>query len=184
MNMNLRSTGVALIGAALSAIAAPAAYADDNCMQIRGRAVFANPTGVPNCSFEGEAFDFCIEGRVRGTLRGSWTAYGKGDWFVDLPASEFPVPEDTLSNYNREFNVFSTRRGTLIGDSQYVFDIRIFDVDGGFVTPIIIDRGTGIFEGATGWIAGVLTDGALSRAVLLGEVCGPHVPADGDEDSD
>lgn len=176
MNIELRKLSATLAGAVL--VAAVPAQADDNCMQIKGRAVFDNPAGEPNCSFEGESFDFCFEGRVRGTLQGTWAAFGKGDWFVDLPASDFPVPEETLSNYNREFNVFRTHWGTLIGDSQYVFDIRIFDVGGGFVSPVIIERGTGMFEGATGWIAAVFTDGALSRAELLGEVCGPHVRGD------
>lgn len=175
MNAELRKTGFTLAVGALLGVTALPALADGNCLNVYSRAVFDNPDGTPDCSFGDQAFDFCFEAKMRGTLRGTWTAFGKADWFVDLAAPDFPVPEETLSNYNREFNVFSTRKGKLIGDSQYVFDIRIFDVGGGFVSPVIIEGGTGMFEGATGWIAAVLTDAALSRAILIGEVCGPLI---------
>lgn len=182
MNIELRKIGVLLVGGALIAVAAPSAFADGNCLRIKSWAVFDNPLGEPDCGFEEEAFAFCLEGKVRGTLKGTWKAFGNADWFVDLTSPAFPVPEETLSNYNREFNVFSTRKGKLIGDSQYVFDIRIFDAGGGFVSPVMIERGTGMFEGATGWIAGVFTDSDLSRAILLGEVCGPRVRGRDDDD--
>lgn len=177
MNSIRLKIGLLFLGGTLAAGAAPIAFAGDQCMDIRGRALFTAPPEA-DCTFEGERFDFCLEGTVRGKLKGTWRAFGQNDWFVDLPASEFPVPEETLSNYNREFNVFSTRDGLLVGDSQYVFDIRIFDNGGGFTTPIMIERGTGRFEGATGWIVGVFTDAALSRGVLLGKVCGPYILGD------
>lgn len=187
MNIRPIPTSIALFGSVLLMFSAQTALADHNCKKVHGRADFSNPLGEPNCIVGNEAFDFCFSGQVRGSLRGSWTAYGFGDWFVPLNAPDFPVPDETLSNYNREFNVFTTRRGTLFGDSQYVFDTRIFDVGGGFVSPIIIEGGTGIYQGATGWIAGVFTDAEISTAKLVGEVCGPYIPAarrDEDEGDD
>lgn len=184
MKYTVKQFRTAVVAGVLACAALPA-HADGGCMDIRSRVVFGDGIAGPSCSIEGESFDICLEGRVRGTLRGTWHAFTNFDWFVDLAAPQFPVPEETLSNYTREFNVFSTRRGSLIGDSQYVFDVRIFDVGGGFVVPVMIERGTGEFEGATGWIAAVFTDAGLSRGVLRGEVCGPGIRSDNDDsDSD
>lgn len=177
MNINLIRMSITLVCSACLASTAQLALADENCRKVVSQADFSNPEGEPDCVVGNEAFDFCFSGQVRGSLRGTWTAYGMGEYFVPLSPPDFPVPEETFSNYNREFNVFTTNKGTLFGDSQYVFDTRIFDVGGGFVSPIMIEGGTGIYTRATGWIAGVFTDGAISKARLIGEVCGPYIPA-------
>jgi hypothetical protein len=159
------------------------ASASEQCRQINAKADFPNPLGeTEGCTFGGQDFDLCITGNVRGTIKGEWVAYFLNEWFIIIEPPDFPVPEETLANYNREFQVFTTDKGEIYGDAQYVFDIRIFDVGGGFVDPIIVTGGTGWYEGATGWIAAVFTDGALSKAKLHGEICGPSLPQNDDDD--
>jgi hypothetical protein len=172
-----------LVAGAICLGFAPSASASDQCKQILAKADFPNPLGeTEGCTVNGQDFDSCITGNLRGTIKGKWVAYFLDEWFIIIEPPEFPVPEETLANYNREFEVFTTNKGEIYGDAQYVFDIRIFDVDGGFVAPIIVTGGTGWYEGATGWIAAVVSDGALSKANLHGEICGPNIPPRDDDD--
>lgn len=62
----------------------------------------------------------------------------------------------------------------LVGEAQYVFELRHYDV-GGAAVPMIITGGTGIYEDAYGWIAWTLTDNNLESFSLNGRVCGPNI---------
>jgi hypothetical protein len=174
MNIKIRKLFLASsVGFLLPAVAA--AHTNEmGCQNIHARAEIQN-TPV-DCEYNGTTYDFCFSLKVRGTIKATWVAYGMGDYFVILDPAEFPVPPETESNYNREFNVFNTHRGSFHGDSQYVFDLRIFDVGGGFASPVIVEGGTGIYEDATGFVVAAFLDGDLSSAALVGRVCGPHMP--------
>jgi hypothetical protein len=172
-----------MLGGAICLSFAQIASASEPCRQVEAKANFPNPLGeTERCEFDGQDFDLCIRGNVRGTIKGELVAYFLDEWFIIIEQPDFPVPEGTLANYNREFLVFTTSKGEIFGDAQYIFDIRIFDVDGGFVDPIIVTGGTGWYEGATGWIAMVSTNGELDKAKLLGEICGPNIPTGDNND--
>lgn len=179
--MNRNSTIVAATAAA-AICSGTMVNADDDqhCQTVRQRSAVVDAQ-FP-CSID-PSFSGCFVLSSKGIF-GTWLAFVQDAWFVPLDPPDFPVPPQAVSNYNREFNVYSNEHGSVHGDSQYVFDLRIFDVGGGFVSPAIIDGGTGIYEGATGFISSTFVDADLTRAIVIGRVCGPNIPGDDDDDSD
>ncbi len=163
----------------------PALSQDENanCKKVRG---FAEVVGLQIPCLENPEFWACYITAVRGTLKGKWVSYQQEGWFdMDLREAGLPVPPDSpVTWYGREFEVFSTKKGTVYGDMQTAFDARVFDSDGGAALPTIVTGGTGIYEGATGWIVPVFTDGTIEKLILLGRICGPNIPYDDDDDSD
>ena len=126
---------------------------------------------------EDTAYWGCYIQKIRGTLSGTWVSYQQEDWFVDLGTLGAPVPsESPLSAYLREFEVFTTNKGTVYGDAQTVFDVRLFDSDGGGALPTIITGGTGIYQDAWGWIVLTYTDGTVEEFDVQGRICGPNIP--------
>ena len=162
-----------------------AALADNGqgCQQIRSRAL-VDAAGQESCEFDGYVFPFCIVGELRGNFRGSWVSYYDDGWIVDLSTTTLPEPVPFTSNYAREFEVLTSKKGTLFGDAQYIFDVRIFDVNAPFPLLIIITDGTDKYEGATGWLIATFSDTSFDRAKIRGKVCGPNIPHDDDSDSD
>ena len=155
---------------------------DVKCKKIRGDAEVVD---LQNPCLENTDFWACYVQKVRGTLKGKWVSYQQQGWFdMDLREAGLPVPPGSpVTWYGREFEVFSTKKGTVYGDMQTAFDVRVFDSDGGAALPTIVTGGTGIYEGATGWIVPVNTDGTLEKFTILGRICGPNIPSD-DEDDD
>lgn len=160
--------------------AATSAYATDNCQRVRGE-LTEEDVQFP-CLVNAD-FDGCFLLDMDGTFR-TVHAFVQNDDFILNQDIGLPEPEGSNSNYWRELHVYENSRGTATGDVQYIFDLRIFDVNGGFVAPAIITQGTGIYEGATGWIASVFTDASLQKAIVRGRLCGPNIPRDDDDDSD
>lgn len=64
---------------------------------------------------------------------------------------------------------------------QTAFDLRVFESGGGAALPTIVTGGTGIYEGATGWIVSVLTDETLENITILGRICAPNISSHGDD---
>ena len=156
-------------------LATTSAFAD-KCQDIRGEARVVD-LQVDPCQEDPE-FYACYIQKVRGTLKGEWVSYQQPGWFdMDLREMGLPVPDGSeVTWYGREFEVFSTKKGEVYGDMQTAFDTRIFDSDGGGALPTIVTGGTGIYEGATGWIVPVYTDGTLNNFTILGRICGPNIP--------
>ncbi len=175
---------VALFAAGCSIVSVAAASGTENCRDLKARLTFPNPDGEANCELDGTVYGLCIPGSSKGNLKGMYTAYYQFDWFVPLAPLGVPEPDGANSNYNRNVTVVDTHRGSLIGDSQFVFDLRIFASGGGFVNPTIVTNGTGIYEGARGWFAAVFTDETFMKARLQGRVCGPNIPGGDDDDDD
>jgi hypothetical protein len=42
----------------------------------------------------------------------------------------------------------------------------------------MVEGGTGIYEGATGWINAIYLDAVLENFKVQGRVCGPNIPND------
>lgn len=156
---------------------------DAQCKKIKGHGEVVD-VQIP--CLENPEFSGCLIQNVRGTLKGKWVSYQQEGWFdMDLRAAGLPVPPGSpLTLYGREFEVFSTKKGTVYGDSQTAFDVRIFESGGGAAIPTVVTGGTGIYEGATGWIVPVFTDGLLEKFTILGRICGPNIDSDSDSDSD
>ena len=157
---------------------------DVHCKKIRG---YAEVVDLQFPCQEDPEFWACYIQKVRGTLKGTWVSYQQEGWFdMDLGAAGLPVPPGSpVTWYGREFEVFSTKKGTVYGDMQTAFDVRVFESDGGGALPTIVTGGTGIYEGATGWIVPVYTDGTLEKFTIQGQICGPNIPfEDDDDDSD
>ncbi len=177
---------VVVIGAFLLALAAmqPAGAQDEEtqCKKVRGHGEVV-AYQIP--CLEDPEFYFCIVSETRGGLKGKWVSYQQEDWgSMFLGDAGLPVPPGApVTWYIREFEVFSTKKGTVYGDMQATFDARIFDSGGGAALPTIVTGGTGIYEDATGWIVVILTDESLENFKILGRICGPNIPSD-DDDSD
>lgn len=154
---------------------------DIQCKKIRGHGKVVD---FQTPCLENPEFSFCIVQEVRGGLTGTWVSNQQDGWGdQDLAAAGLPVPPDSpITWYIREFEVFSTKHGTVYGDSQLALDARIFDSGGGAAIPTVITGGTGIYEGATGWIVAVSTDELIEEFTILGEICGPKIRYDDDLD--
>ena len=153
---------------------------DAQCKNIRGHAELV---AVQIPCLENPEFWGCFIQKVTGTLKGKWVAYQQEGWGnMELGAAGLPVPPGSpVTWYVREFEVFSTKKGTVYGDSQTAFDARVFEY-GGAALPTIVTGGTGIYEGATGWIVPVFTDETIEKLTILGRICGPNIPSDDDDD--
>ena len=128
----------------------PVALADDDgnhCRNINAKALFQEAQSP--CEFDGIEYDVCYISKVWGTINGSWTGYAQDEWLVVLEDRGLPTPPGAASSYyNREFEVFTSKQGTVWGDSHYILD-SLFDAsDGGASIPTYVSGGTGIYEGA------------------------------------
>jgi len=155
----------------------PAAFAGDQCRHINGHAFL---TGFQEtCEFDSIEYDACYITKIRGSINGSWVSYVQRDWGFALEDLGVPTPPDAgLSFYNREFEVFTSKQGTVWGDSQFVFDLRAVDSGGGTAIPTMVTGGTGIYEDAQGWITATGTDSDFSKFSVRGRVCGPNIESD------
>lgn len=153
----------------------PAAFADEKCQRIRGQAEFVG--FEEPCHFDGTEYAFCIVAETRGTLKGTWVSYFQEDWTVlleELEGLPIPTPPGAFESlYNREFDVFTSRRGEIWGESQYVFDLRVVESGGGTAVPVIITGGSGKYEDAYGWITPIVTNADLTTFSMHGRVCRP-----------
>ena len=155
----------------------PAAFAGnggDNCRNINAHATWVGEG--PACEFNSTTYDYCYMAKVRGNLNGSWDSYVMWDWYVILESLGVQTPPEAGESwYNRELEVFTTKHGMVWGDAQFVFDLRVFDSDGGPSIPTMVTGGTGMYEDAYGWINGIYLDAALVNFELNGRVCGPNI---------
>jgi hypothetical protein len=179
--LNMEILKQILMMAGLALLLATTSAFGDKCQDIRGSAKVVD-LQVDPCQ-ENDEFYACYIQKVSGTLKGKWVSYQQPDWFdKDLRVYGLPVPEGSeVTWYGREFEVFTTKKGEVYGDAQTAFDTRIFDSDGGGALPTIVTGGSGIYEGATGWIVPVYTDGELDNFTILGRICVPNIPEDDDE---
>jgi hypothetical protein len=104
----------------------------------------------------------------------------KGQGLVEIdtfPASQGPAPTPA---YSGAHTVIHTKKGDLTCTEAALFDL--IGPDHGFVDECIITGGTGIYEGATGYIQEV---GTFDFAANLGELeyFGKITYADKDDDS-
>jgi hypothetical protein len=130
-------------------------------------------TYLDECSYQGEDYVWCIETPVTGNLRGTWHYYSRPDAnYFDLA-----VPDDALGvpGWNLwvvwSLSVFETRKGDIITQENEILNLDIFDSYGALSGMAFIVGGTGDYEGATGWLGFVTTEG--NGGVLMGEVCTP-----------
>ncbi len=174
-------TGATLL---MLAVTQPAFSQDEDaqCKKIQG---YVETVDLQIPCEEDPAYWGCYVSKVRGTLKGTLFSYQLEGWFdTDLRTVGLPVPPEVETLYGREFEVFSTKEGVVYGDMQTAFDTRVFESDGGAALPTIVTGGTGIYEGATGWIVLVATDGTIEDFTILGRICGPNIPYDDDDDED
>ena len=146
---------------------------DMECKAVAGKGT--QQSFQEQCEFDGTAYDLCINMKLFSRDFSSHDAYGNYDWFIDLGSLGFPVPEGSTTNYNREFNVLTSDEGMVFGDVQYAFDDRIFESHGGFVAPMIVTGGTGMYDGATGWVAFMFIDETIEKQRFFGRICGPGI---------
>ena len=145
------------------------------CQKIKGHAVLQD--FQEDCEYAGIEYSMCFIQQIKGTIKGSWVSYIQDEWWVVLGDLGVPTPPAAgPSWYNREFQVFTTKRGTLWGEAQFVFDERAWaEPDGGTAFPAIITGGTEMYEGATGWITSIATDATIAKWTVHGRVCGPNI---------
>ena len=162
-----------LLAALLLAIPmALAANGDDQCRNMNGHGDYAFAS--ESCEFDGTTYWVCFGYKTRGTINGYFVEHFQEDWyFADLGSLPAPYP----SFYVREFSVLYAKQGMIWGEAQYIFDWRNF-YTGGVAVPIMITGGTGMYEGAYGWITFTVTDASLEKLSYDGRVCGPNIADD------
>ena len=157
-------------------LAFPLAIADDHCRNMNGHGRTVDIQEP--CEFDGVVYDFCFVNEVRGTINGTVFEYFQWDWIVWLEGLGVPTPPDAGGSfYNREFAVLTSKQGTVWGEAQYVYDLRVLDT-GGVAVPTLVTGGTGIYEDAYGWITFTFGDETLLPFSIDGRVCGPNISTD------
>jgi len=139
-----------------------------DCKPIRvqvGAAVY-----LPPCEYLGADYEYCIETPVVGTLNGVWRFYGPAGNWVDVPA---PMPRYSGLAGGWGLDVFVTTEGELYSQNAYVWHYDTWSVAQDFVysSTSYITGGTGKFEGVTGWLGFVGTEGA--GGIMFGQYCKP-----------
>jgi len=158
----------------------PVAFANadgNNCRNINAKAVLVDIEA--DCEFAGIEYSGCFITKIKGTINGSWISYVKDEWYVILEDLGVDTPDLAEESwYNREFEVFHSKQGTVWGNAQFILDWQSWTNDGGPSIPTMVEGGTGIYEGATGWINAIYLDAALENFKVQGRVCGPNIPDD------
>jgi len=151
---------------------AAVANGEDQCRNIKAQASLLDEHF--DCEYGGTDYDYCYISKIQGNFKGLWTTYVQFSWYEIL--EDLGVQTGTAESwYNREFEVFTTKQGTVWGDAQFVFDDRYFQSNGGTAIPTMITGGTGIYADATGWITLIYTDGTIANWRVYGRVCGPNI---------
>lgn len=151
------------------------ANGDIQCRQMNGRADYVAQPDV--CEFDGTSYATCYEYSTRGTINGSYLEYMQEGWDWVWLGDVLPAP-NFMSFYFREFSVLTSKQGQIWGDAQYVFNLQNVAIDmGGTAVPIMVTGGSGMYEGAFGWVTFTSLDGAGATLTYDGRVCGPNIPS-------
>jgi hypothetical protein len=111
------------------------------------------------------------------SFNGTWMTYVQYEWYVILEDIGVQTPDLAIESwYNREFEVFHSKQGTVWGDAQFILDWQFDASDGGESIPAYVSGGTGIYEDAEGWINAIYQDAAMEHFELHGKICGPNIP--------
>ena len=158
----------------------PVAFANDDgndCRNINAKAVW---TGFEEgCEFAGIEYSACYTSRIKGTINGTWMSYVQYEWYVILEDLLVDTPDPAIESwYNREFEVFHSKQGTVWGNAHFILDWQFDSSDGGASIPTMVTGGTGIYEDAEGWINAIYLDAAMEHFKVQGRVCGPNIPND------
>jgi hypothetical protein len=175
----------------LGAISSQTAVAEENCKKVSAHGTLIGYEF--DCELNGEKYLYCPQMTLKGQSKGRWDAGVKEEWdFLSMngavlqSGAVLPTPDDTYNFWGREFDVLKLKHGNIFAEAQYYIDARIYDVNSAFPWSMLITGGTGIYEGATGWILAVFEDSSFEKARLQGQVCGPYIPGrnDGDDSDD
>jgi hypothetical protein len=148
-------------------LAASSATAGD-CKKII--AVVGATTFLNECSYGGEDYIWCAEMPVTGNLRGTWHFYGR----PDFNGFDLTVPDVLgIPGWNLwvvwSISVFETRKGDIITEENEILNHDVYFTHGALSSMAVVIGGTGKYDGATGWLGAVLTEG--EGGVLRGEIC-------------
>ena len=121
----------------------------------------------PECTFQGVDYLWCLEAPGNGTLNGTWWYYGSvWDNFVEVLD---PMPRHPGFWAYYAVSSMITSKGELWMRNTGVMDLENYFGDFPFGTETIaIVGGTGVYEGATGWLGFIWSD---YGGVMKGEVC-------------
>jgi hypothetical protein len=130
---------LALVTAIVAAVAAlvAATNATSSSSAIHGRML--NISNFPCASATGVCSSFTATGSIKGT----------GTVFIDTFPTPYPTPQ-SRSLVSAAHTIIETRKGNLTCSELAVFDAPLPDHP--FVDLCIITGGTGVYEGATGYI--------------------------------
>jgi hypothetical protein len=138
---------------------------------------------LPPCELDGTLYDICIETPTRGTLNGVWHLYGVVNNWVDFPgpcidscgdAAPAPMPPGYAGiEAGWGLDVYETKGGEVWADDAWLFQWGAYFFQGKavFTSVSSITGGTGMYEGATGWIGFVGSE--VEGGVIKGEICTP-----------
>ncbi len=151
------------------------------CKDLHGRIVLVSFES--DCNFEGVDYLWCFGYEMKGKAKGTWQVLIKTEW-AEIPIDPFVDTIDGSANlWFREDHVLDLRRGRIIGSAQYIVDTRLWDIGGTVPISAVVTNGTGIYQDAIGWILSTSQD-FFTTAAVSGEVCGPYIPGQEDDDDD
>jgi hypothetical protein len=161
-----------LLGCLLLAVClAPAVIEATDCKKIIANAGVAV---VPDaCSYNGVDYFWCIDTPMTGNLKGTWHILANPEW----NAWELTVPDgipgipswDLWATWN--LSVFETKKGDIITQANEIAHLGVYFTYGAISGTALITAGTGVYEGATGWIGWVVTE--ANGGEIRGEICTP-----------
>ena len=151
------------------------------CQSIHGRIVLVS--FEVDCSFEGVDYMWCFGYEMKGKAKGTWQVFIKTGW-ADVSVNSLVDTIDGSANlWYREDEVLELRRGRINGSAQYTVDTRLWDIGGTVPIAVVITGGTGIYQDASGWMLSTSQD-FFTTSDVTGEVCGPYIPGQEDDEDD
>lgn len=165
----IRKTSVILALAAglVLSLATSVTIADQNCKSVNAKVTKVYPVLVdPAADPEGvcSGYQLCQFIEIVGTINGEWKAFWNFDEEVYL--AEF----DALV-FDTE-DIFKTKKGDIFAKDIGALN---FEAEESFTVHIAVTGGTGIYEGATGWMTGSIVFVFAEGGGLTGKICGPNL---------
>ena len=150
----------------------------DECKPVHVRIGLS--TYLDPCVYQEIDFLYCIDAPLKGTLRGTWHYYGEETNGVFWPPLNDdgdpifdPAPYSAMVA-GWALGLIETNKGELYVQDNYLWNFNtITDNHLPFVTLMNVTGGSGMYDGASGWLGVIADDSGNWRGFMKGVICTP-----------